>query len=88
MKTLLNEDILDDTLGILYICDYQYPKLNVIKTLQFDDPSIGLHYFCEVPNPESQLAMGDTKETFEKELTELHKHMLNSEWQEKLSECL
>lgn len=90
MKTLTGEDIGEATLGILYICDYDYStkKLKPIIAHQYTDPEVALHYYCETPNPPSQLAMGRTREDFEVELIELHKKMQDHEWQKELAEYL
>lgn len=88
MKTITNVKIPDNTLGLLYLCDYKNETLKVIKILFFDNPYSALEAFCEIPNPPSQLAMGETKEEFQKELDALHNKMRSKKWLKSLKDVL
>lgn len=90
IKTFTGDNIHSSTLGILYICKFTRNPfhIEVIKTLQFSDPSIAIEAFANIPNPESQVACGVTQETFLKELEELHNNMKNSVWLKALGDCV
>lgn len=82
MKTLLGEKIDPKCRGLVYFCDYNYndATLDIIGCVQFESPSQAIMVYSEVPNPESQIAMGGTKEEFEEELIQLHKRMQDPKW--------
>lgn len=58
MNTLLGNEIDPLTRGLVYLCEYRYPKLVVVSELQFVDPYIALEAYANIPNPASQLARG------------------------------
>jgi hypothetical protein len=90
MKNLLNQEIPEDIRGLLYLCEYSY-KLKELKPFacrMYSDPGDALTAYCETPNPPSQVAMGNTREEFEKELNELHANMVDKVWLKELGECL
>lgn len=90
MTTLLNNEILPSTLGIVYLCDYTYnpAALKVVKELQFNSAFNALECYANTYNPESQLAAGKNREDLMKELTELHSNMNNEVWLESLADFL
>lgn len=94
MKTLNGEVIKDDTLGLLYLCRYKRPtsgnnaELEIIRAIQFTNPFDALQAYCNIPNPESQLAKGNTKKEFENELTSLHQQIMDLNWLNRLGEYL
>ena len=90
MKTFLGTKILESTLGILYLCEYNYTNktIRVRSELQFNNAGTALNAYANIPNPESQLAMGKDKVEFEKDLNELHAKLNNPTWVEELAEYL
>ena len=90
MNTFLNQPIKVDTLGILYLCKYEHnpPSITVVREIQFDDPFDALIAYSEIPNPESQMASGNTQEELFKELEQLHSNLNNPEWLEELGDCI
>lgn len=90
METLLGEEIKDSTLGVFYICDYDYKsfKLTPLKSFQFNTWKEALDAYASTPNPPSQVAWGRDREEFEHELKHLHKMMLSEGYQKKLVEYL
>jgi len=90
MKTFLGTEIHETTLGVLYLCEYNHKDktIKVHSGLQFNNPSTALNAYANIPNPESQLAMGHDKETFEKNLNELHANLNDPEWVKELAEYL
>ena len=88
MNTLLGHEIDPLTRGLVYLCEYRYPKLVVVSELQFVDPYIALEAYANIPNPASQLARGNTHENFLAELRKLHEHINNPEWCEALNNYL
>ena len=90
MITFLNNTISETTRGIIYLCEYNY-KLKTIRVLleiQYKKASDALDAYANTPNPESQLAMGNSKEAFEKELTLLHYRLNDPKWVAGLYDCL
>ena len=90
MKTILGNEIPETVKGIVYICEFDHKSLSitVVAELLCEEAGLALHLFSEIPNPESQLAMGGTHEEFCKDLECLHKRMQDKEWLKELSECL
>lgn len=90
MKTYLNNPIHEDTRGIVYICDYNFNSktIEVIKELQFKELASALNAYAEIPNPESQLAMGATREIFLEDLQKLHDNLNDPKWVEEFAEYL
>lgn len=90
MKTFLGEPIYDDTLGIFYLCKYEYnpPRITVLREIQHDNPYDTLEMYSNIPNPESQMASGNTQEEFFKELQELHDKLNDANWVKQLGDYL
>ena len=90
MKTFTGQLISDDTLGLLYLCEYnrENQTIEVRGEVAFDSAFDALQAYCNIPNPESQMASGSTKEAFEKDLTSLHGKLNDPEWVRELSECI
>jgi len=88
MRTLDGKDIAPSTRGVLYICDLTGDDLEVRHSIQFKSSSDALIAYAEIPNPESQLAMGNTKDEFKSELKTLHEMMQNPQYIELLKESI
>ena len=90
MKTFLGTEISESTLGILYLCKYNYidKTIRVAGELQFNNAFTALNAYANIPNPESQMASGNDKESFEQDLKELHANLNDSEWVKELNEYL
>lgn len=90
MKTFLGTEILESTLGILYLCKYDYTDktIEVHGMLQFNNAFTALNAYANIPNPESQMASGKDRESFEKDLQELHAKLRDPEWVVELAEYL
>lgn len=90
MNTFLNEEIKPDTLGILYLCDYNYtpPSIKVVREIQFKSPFEALEAYARIPNPESQIVSGKTQSELFRELESLHKNLVNPKWVEQLGDYL
>jgi len=82
MKTFLNEPIHPETKGIVYLCKYDYENstIKVKRSMQFANGFHALNAYANIPNPESQMASGKDKESFEKKLSELHEKLNDPEW--------
>ena len=90
MNTFLNEPIKADTLGILYLCKYEYnpPSIIVVREIQFDNTFDAIVAYSEIRNPESQVATGYNQVQLFKELEQLHSNLNNPEWVKNLGEYL
>jgi len=90
MKTFLGIEIEETTRGILYLCKYDRMNktIQVVREIQFNSAFEALEAFANIPNPESQMASGKTKEEFERDLVGLHKNLNDPEWLEELSEYI
>ena len=90
MKTILGNEIPKAVKGVVYICDFDHKSLSitVVSEILCEEAGLALHLFSEIPNPESQLAMGGTHEEFCKDLERLHRNMKDKNWLKELSECL
>jgi len=92
MKTLLGTEIPKSIRGIVYLCHFDYmpdtPKLTVMREIFCTNPADALHLYAEIPNPPSQVAMGNTYEELCAELETLHKNMKDKKWLHELSEQL
>ena len=90
MKTFLNEDIAETTLAILYLCQYNYEDKTILvcRAIQFDNEFDALQAYANIPNPESQMASGNNKESFERELWKLHQQLEHPEWVKELANYL
>ena len=86
MKTFTGQDIPEDARGIVYICLYNHEELTieVLRSIICSTAGSALDIFANMPNPESQMAMGKTQEEFEKDLTTLHENMEDPEWVKEL----
>lgn len=54
----------------------------------FEDQYDGVVAFSEIPNPESQLARGNTHGAMCEELEKLHSNMADKVWLKQLAECI
>ena len=90
MKTFTGNPIPEDTLGILYLCEYDRGNqtIKVRGEVTFPSAFDALQAYCNIPNPESQMASGGTKEEFEKDLIILHGKLNDPEWVRELSDCI
>jgi len=90
MKTFLNEEIKPNTLGILYLCQYNYnpPSIKVVREIQFESPFAALEAYANIPNPESQMVSGKTQVELFSQLESLHKNLNNPKWVEELADYL
>jgi len=90
MKTFLGNEIQENTLGILYLCEYNY-KDNTMKVgtvIEFEESFQALQAYATIRVPESQLAIGQTREKFEHELESLHNKLNDPKWVKRLAEYL
>ena len=87
MKTLTGDNILEEVRGILYICEYNYEDstIKIVRVMGFASAFDALNAYANIPNPESQMASGGTKEEFEKDLKKLHARMNDPEWVKELA---
>jgi len=76
--------------GLLYICQYDYvtKTIEVCNAIAFDRAYDALQAFANIPNAESQLAMGGTREEFVADLTKLHDNLNNPDWVRELADYL
>lgn len=90
MKTFLGKDIKEDTLGILYLCRYNYDLLTIEvgRELQFNNGFDALNAYANIPNPESQMASGKDRDSFLKDLKELHSKLEDEEWVKQLADYI
>lgn len=90
MKDYLNNKIEDTTLGVLYICDYNFVTntMTVVHVLQFRCAGRALDAYANTRNPESQLASGRTREEFEEQLSVLHNRLNDPQWVKELRDYL
>jgi len=90
MKTILGSNIPLDIRGVLYLCEYrrEVPALKIIRIIMFVNPDNALEAYANTPNPESQLAIGKTREQLNEELEKLHKNMRDTKWLKQLGDAL
>jgi hypothetical protein len=90
MKTILGEEIPETTRGILYLCHFDYEKMEitVLREILFADSYLALMLYAEIFNPASQVVMGKTFEELCAGLERLHKDMKDPVWLEDLANCL
>jgi len=94
LKTISGNDIHPKALGIVYLCEYthakkgQPAKLKVVKGIQLGSKADAFNAYSNIPNPESQMACGNTREEFAKELEKLHNLMRDQEWVNGLGDYL
>lgn len=88
LQTILGEDIPVTTRGIVYLGVLTKKKLNVKKTLMFDNAGDALNAYSNIPNPESQVVLGKTFDELIQELHKLHSRMQNQKWIDQLWECI
>jgi len=88
MKTILGTEIPENIRGIVYLCTLEVTdhelELIVEREILCDSTFLAITLYAEIPNPESQVAIGKTKEAFEKELEILHKNMKDLVWLQQL----
>lgn len=90
MKTKLGTEIPKDARGILYLCKYnrREPSIKVFHEIFFRNAFDALQAYANTPNPESQMASGETYEELCIDLEYLHKCMDNIDWLIELGYCL
>lgn len=90
LKTITGEVIPEDVRGLFYFCDYNYEDctLTVKKTVFTKTAQEALDMYANTPNPESQLAIGVTREDFEEEVNYLHARMKDKKWLKQLAAWL
>ena len=90
MKTLLGTEIPINIKGLVYICDFDRYRLKIVVAAEIlcEEAALALNLYAEIPNPESQLALGSTHKKFCMELEKLHANMKNEKWLKELSEML
>ena len=90
MRTILGSNIPLDIRGVLYLCEYrrEVPELKVVRIMLFMNASNALEAYANIPNPESQLAIGKTREQLNEKLEKLHKNMRDPKWLKQLGDAL
>lgn len=90
IKTLLDSEVPEGTLGIVYLCEYAYtpPSIKVIRELFFANTSIAMEAYANIPNPASQVVLGKDRNSLMRELQSLHNNMSSPEWLEQLGDML
>lgn len=90
MKEMRGYEVPQDTLGVLYICRYNYDtgKIKIVNACFFKSPAEALNTYANYPNPESQVAYGGTREKFAEELQSLHDRLNNPKWVKDLANYL
>lgn len=86
--TLKGTVIPKEARGILYLCEYTGDKITVMQERIYSSPMSALNAYSNIPNPESQLATGNTYEELIKEVEEMHSNMSNPKWLEELADYL
>lgn len=89
MDTITGTTIPEYIRGVLYICDFSDRKeLQVVNTILFDSVNRAIEAYCEIPNPESQLVVGNDYESLCKNLEIQHSLMKNKLWLKQLYESI
>ena len=90
LKTILGTDIPVTTRGILYLCDYNYRtcSLKVLREMLFDEAFDALNAYANIPNAESQVAMGGSFDELIREVNALHQKMHDHKWLKQLGDTL
>ena len=90
LQTIKGTDIPITTRGILYLCDYNYRtcSLKVLREILFDEAFDALEAYANIPNPESQVAMGGDFNELIREVHKLHQKMHDHKWLKQLGEAL
>ena len=90
MNTKLNKPIPENTKGILYLCKFSRNplQLQVVSEILFNDAFNALNSYANIPNPESQLVIGDSYDKLISELSKLHANMENEQWLENLNDMI
>ena len=90
LQTILGTDIPLSTRGIVYLCIFNYEELTlkVVREILCDCSFDALNLHANIPNPESQVAMGETFDKLIINLHRLHKNMEDPVWLRELAEQL
>jgi len=90
LQTILGTDIPLTTRGIVYLCyfDNLSLKLEVCNEILCDNAGEALDLYANIPNPESQLATGETFNELIINLHKLHENMKDESWLLNLANCL
>ena len=75
LQTILGTDIPLSTRGIFYACRFDGKEIKVVGECLFDSAFDALEAYANIPNPESQVAMGATFVALIIELHKLHANM-------------
>jgi hypothetical protein len=62
--------------------------ITVMGEIQFESTFECLETYANTPNPASQMASGKDRESFEKELQQLHDNLNDPKWVRELAEVL
>ena len=94
MKTIMGNEINEDTKAIFYLCDYSYrtgtikAKIQVTGERQFDSIGMGFEIYANVPNPESQLVYDDDINVLFEKSEKLKRNMQDENWLEQLGNAM
>jgi hypothetical protein len=90
LQTILGTDIPITTRGVIYLCKFSYEplKIEVIHEILCDKTYQALDLYANIPNPESQIVMGNSFEELIVLLHQLHRDMKDPVWLEELSQQL
>jgi len=82
LQTITGSDIPINTRGILYLCFYDRDKetIQVVKEMFFETPTSAMMAYANIPNPESQVVIGETYDKLISDLHKLHERMQDKEW--------
>lgn len=87
MITKMGFETKPETRGILYLCEYdhEFKTIEVVNERQYASTGDALNAYANIPNPESQIATGGTREEFEQDLKKLHTRLDNPQWVRELA---
>lgn len=89
METKLGTDIEPWVRGVVYLCDFSdRTNLRVTGELLFYNHLDALTAYSEIPNPASQIVIGQSYEDILMGIEQLHKNMDDTNWLKQLSECI
>lgn len=88
MKTILGTELTENIRGILYLCYLSNHQIEVKKELFFDNCTQALMAYANIPNPASQVVLGNSFEELCTNLEDLHEDMKNPDWIKELEECI
>lgn len=74
--------------GILYLCETDGFTMYVTQEHLYSDASLALVMYANIPNPASQLVLGETYDELIINLHKLHKNMKDPNWVKDLQNYL